>query len=343
MSSKQTFPRRSPVRPRAAAAVAVCSAQLVAATVNAAAAEWIAQPPLPEANGGFVCGAVAGQLVVAGGTNWKDDTKRWLDRVWTLDSAGGQWRDGGRLEGPLAYAAVAGDGRNLWFAGGSSGLHTYRALWRFDKALAPQLVNRLDRGAVYAGAALIDSTLYVVGGSDDQARFEHASNRFYAIDVRNGRTRRLEDLPERGFAVGAVAACAGQIFVFGGAHATDSTNVVNHASAHAYSTRSERWGKLAPLSSPRRGLAAVTLDDHRIFLAGGYKNEEEGFTSETFIYDTRRDEYFPATPLPYAAMVGLVKLGDDVFCIGGEDRKKHRTGAVFKIAVRELIAGAAKR
>jgi len=319
---------------------ALLALAMTAATAVNTAAEWKRLAPLPEPNGGFVCGAVDGKIIVAGGTNWKDDTKRWLDRIWTFDPKGGAWSDAGRLDAPLAYAAVAGNGRTLWLASGSSGIHTHRTLAKFGAALRPQVSARLDRGFVYSGAALIGSTLYVVGGSDDQAHFEGAANHFHAIDVRNGRMWRLPNLPERGFAVGATAACGGRVFVFGGAHATDATNVVNHASAYAWTPEAAGWTSLKPLPSPRRGITAVTLDDRRIFLAGGYKNDDEGFTAEAFIYDTKRDEYLPAPPLPYAAMVGLVKVGDDVFCLGGEDKKKQRTDAVFKISVKQLIAAA---
>jgi hypothetical protein len=36
-------------------------------------------------------------------------------------------------------------------------------------------------------------------------------------------------------------------------------------------------------------------------------------------------------------MVHLVKLGDGVYCLGGEDRKKSRTAAAFHIPVSMLI------
>ena len=96
------------------------------------------------------------------------------------------------------------------------------------------------------------------------------------------------------------------------------------------------WRKLKPLPFAVRGLTAVALDDGRIYLAGGYKTDPEGFTDDALIYDVKSDSYSPARPLPYAAMVGLVALDGFVYCIGGEDKQKHRTDKFFRVRVDEL-------
>ena len=61
----------------------------LALTMNSISAEWERLAPLPESNGGFVSGVVHGEIVIAGGTNWKDDTKQWPDAI---DSACRQQR-----------------------------------------------------------------------------------------------------------------------------------------------------------------------------------------------------------------------------------------------------------
>ena len=99
----------------------------------------------------------------------------------------------------------------------------------------------------------------------------------------------------------------------------------------------KRWEKLAPLPYAVRGLTACALDGRRILLAGGYKNDAEEFTDEAFVYDINTGKYTPTQPLPYKAMVSLVKVGDWIYCLGGEDRKKHRTDAVFRIKWKELL------
>lgn len=313
----------------------------IAATSHLSAAEWERLAPLPEPNGGFICGSVAGRLIIAGGTNWRDGTKHWLDAVWTYDPQQNQWRTAGRLSTPLAYAAIGQDARDLWFWSGSTGKETQRALSRFDEKFSAKTVATLDRGLVYTGNAVSNGSLYVVGGSDDQSKFENVTNTFLAIDLQSGKSRRLADYPEVAVGTATAAACGGRIFVFGGARWEASTkSVVNFATAHAYSIAENGWKALPPLPAPIRGLTAITLNERYIYLAGGYTTDEAGFTADAHLLDVERGEYLPAKKLPYGAMVGLVILGDDLYCLGGEDVQKHRTDAVYRIAWKELLPAA---
>lgn len=314
---------------------------LAIATDRLSAAEWERLAPLPEPNGGFICGSAAGKLVVAGGTNWRDGTKYWLDTVWAYDPQQNQWQKAGRFESPVAYAAVGQDARELWFWSGSTGKETLRTLCKFDEKLSVRTVATLDRGLVYSGFAVSNGSLFVSGGSDDQSRFENVTNAFLAIDLQTGKARRLADYPEVAVGTATAAACRDRIFVFGGARWETSTkSVVNFATAHAYSIADDRWKALPPLPAPIRGLTAVTLDDRYIYLAGGYTTDEAGFTANALLFDVERGAYLPAKKLPYRAMVGLVKVGDNLYCLGGEDIQKHRTDAVYRIAWKELLPAA---
>jgi len=310
----------------------------ITAVTNLPAAEWKRLAPLPESSGGFVCGSIAGQLIVAGGTNWKDDTKCWLDTVSTYDPSQDKWQAAGRLSSPLGYAVYGQDSRDLWFWGGSNGLQTQRTLCKLDEKLSAKTVATLERGLVYAGGAVSNSTLYVVGGSDDQAHFENITNTFQAIDLRKGKATRLADYPETAIGIAAVAACGEHIYVFGGARWDAVTQkVVNHSAAHVYTIATNRWEPLPQFATANRGLAAVKLDDRYILIAGGYTTDEAGFTDEAFLFDTQRSEYIRTKRLPYRALVGLVTLGDYVYCLGGEDIQKHRTDAAFRIPWKELL------
>ncbi|MSU52146.1 MAG: hypothetical protein EXS41_01945 [Opitutaceae bacterium] len=301
-------------------------------------ATWERLASLPVGNGGFVCGALNGKIIVAGGTNWKDDTKFWLDQIWAYDPVPNVWREAGRLTAPLAYAVAGHDGRTIWFAGGSSGTMTHRALWKMEPDLSLRHAAPLDLGFVYASGALIGSTLYVVGGTDDQAKLDRITNTFLAIDVKTGATTRLADYPEVGLTTGTAAVAGGRLFIFGGARWDPATKtVVNHSAAHAYSPAKKRWEALPSLPHPGRGFTAVALDERHLFVAGGYRNDEVEFVADTFVFNVDTGTYASTTPLPYAAMVALVKSGDWLYCLGGEDRKKHRTDAAFRIRWRELL------
>ncbi|MBI3880093.1 MAG: hypothetical protein HY301_08505 [Verrucomicrobia bacterium] len=308
-------------------------------TTTSSAAEWERLAPLPEPNGGFVAGAVGDQIVLAGGTNWKDDTKQWLRRIFTYSPQANSWQETGWLDAPLAYSVVGEHAGALWFASGSSGTNTHTVVWRIDRSLAAKSAFTLGHGFVLAGSAVIGSSLHVLGGTDDMNDLAHATNTFLSIDLRNGRTTKLPDYPEPAFITGASAACGNRFFAFGGARWDSGSNTVaNLSSAHAFNTMTKRWENLAPLPYAVRGINACPLDGSRILLAGGYKNDAEEFTDEAFIFDTRTASYTPTKPLPYKAMVALVKSGDWVYCLGGEDKKKHRTDAMFRIKWRELLS-----
>ncbi|MBL9131498.1 MAG: hypothetical protein JNG86_09885 [Verrucomicrobiaceae bacterium] len=114
----------------------------------------------------------------------------------------------------------------------------------------------------------------------------------------------------------------------------DTKTVLNTAEAYAFSPEENVWRKLEPLAIATRGLAAVSLDETHIYIVGGYRDD---FTAEAVIYDVKADSYRKATPLPYAAMVGLVRLDGFVYCLGGEDKMKSRTDKFFRIPVAELL------
>lgn len=309
----------------------------VAGAAMASAAGWERRAPLPIPNGGFIAAALGDRIVIAGGTTWDGGTKRWLDLMWSYDPATDRWSEAGRLPAALAYPASTQAGDSLWWAGGSSGDTTHRALWTLDHDLTPRLVSRLTEGFVYAAAAAIGLELHVVGGTDDQAALDRVSRRFRSVDLKTGRVTELPPYPEAGLTTGTAVAAGGRILVFGGARwdATART-VINHASAHTYDTRRSQWAALPPLPRPNRGITAISLAPRRIYLAGGYEGGDPGFVSHALIFDPDNPGYRPATPLPYAGMVTLVKLGNWVYCLGGEDRMRHRSAAVHRIAADQL-------
>ena len=299
---------------------------------------WQRLAPLPVGNGGFVSAALGGRIVIAGGTTWKDDTKSWLDQIWAYDPTRDIWQETGHLPAALAYAVTGTEGGALWFAGGSSGAATHSVLWKMEAGGVVRRVAGLESGFVYASGAVIGSSLFSVGGSDDQAKLERVTNAFHAVNLTTGAVTRLADYPEAGLATGTAATIGDRLYVFGGARWDQSkATVVNHSAAHAYSTGTKTWTALPPLPHPGRGITAVTLDARHILLAGGYRNDEVEFVRDAYVFDIETGIYTLTSPLPYAAMVALVQSGDWLYCLGGEDRKKHRTDAAYRIRWRELL------
>ncbi|MBL9210352.1 MAG: hypothetical protein JNL92_07775 [Opitutaceae bacterium] len=307
-------------------------------SVSTASAAWERLAPLPVPNGGFIGAASGGRIIAAGGVTWKGDTKIWLDGIWSYDPGRNAWSETGKLPAPLAYSVSGSDGTTTWFAGGSSGVTTGRSLWRIDPGQAPRVIAAIEPALVYAAGALIGTTLYAAGGSDDQAAIERITSAFFGIDIRNGKATRLPDYPESSLTTGTAAAVGGKLYVFGGARWDAAAKaVVNHASAHAFSPDTNRWERLPPLPHPGRGFKAVALDERRILLAGGYRNDEVEFVRDAYVFDTQTRTFTPTVALPYAAMVTLIQSGEWLYCLGGEDRKRHRTDAVYRIRWQELL------
>ena len=309
-----------------------------ALSTAAAPAAWERLAPLPVPNGGFIAAGSGDRIIAVGGVTWKDDTKIWLNGIWSYDPARNAWSESGPLPAPLAYSVSGSDGATMWFAGGSSGERTQRNLWRIDSGQPPFVVASIDPALVYAAGGLIGTTLYAAGGTDDQAAIERITNRFVGIDVRTGQTTRLPDYPEASLTTGTAAVVGGKLYVFGGARWDPvAKTVVNHASAHVFSPDTNRWERLPPLPHPGRGYTAIALDERRILVAGGYRNDEVEFVRDAYVFDTHARTFTPTLPLPYAAMVTLVRNGEWLYCLGGEDRKRHRTDAAFRIRWQELL------
>jgi N-acetylneuraminic acid mutarotase len=110
--------------------------------------------------------------------------------------------------------------------------------------------------------------------------------------------------------------------------------VANVDAVFIYSIAEKRWTRGAPLPFASRGLAACIFDDRHILIAGGYTDR---FSADCFIYDTKADRYSNTLSLPYTAMVNLVRAGDFVYCVGGEDKMKHRSPNCYRIPWRELL------
>jgi N-acetylneuraminic acid mutarotase len=165
-----------------------------------------------------------------------------------------------------------------------------------------------------------------------------ATNLFYSVGLKTGRVEDLGEFPGGKVVLPAAAALGGRVYVFGGATFGSTNNpAVNVDSAWVYSVDEAKWSGLKPFPFPARGLASCVLDERHILLAGGFR---EDFTDEAFVYDTRTGNYSRTIPLPYRVMTCLIKSGVNLYCVGGEDKKQHRSELMFKIKWRELLEAA---
>lgn len=312
-------------------------ALLIAATP--ALAQWEKLPPLPEASGGFVCGVDRSGVLVLGGTNWAGGAKNWLQTISRFDPKTMRWDSVGKLAEPLAYAvgcARPSDGR-LVILGGSSGKAPAQSVTVVNKNQPTfELAPALPKQIVLSTGGIIGDDFIIVGGTDDAANIAGFTNHAFAWNLQQKTLTPMPDYPGKPFGMAAAAVLDGELFVFAGANAKNN-GVANATEVHAFSMKTKQWRKLQPYPIAARGPTAVALDEHRIYIAGGYGGEPEGFLSAAFIYDKRTDSYAKAAPLPYAATVGLLRHGDFVYCVGGEDKMKSRTDAAWRIRIQDSI------
>jgi N-acetylneuraminic acid mutarotase len=310
----------------------------LAFAVDSGAADWECLAPLPEPNGGCIVGAAGDDIVVLGGTNWRNETKHWLKTIWRYDSPTNTWKRAGELPEAIAYAPTAQAGGGFYFAGGSDGVRTHRSLQFVDETARVRTVAPLAFPMMYTSAAMANGAIYVAGGGTDPAALSTWTNAFRSIDPATGRITSLPEYPGGRLAHVALIAVGDELFAFtGSSFDSGRKEVVNSSAAFAFSIKAQAWRPLKPFPFAVRGLSAVNLDGGHIYLAGGYKNDSEEFTAEAYIFDIAAGRYTVARPLPYRAMTSLVKSGEWLYCLGGEDRKKHRTNAVFRIRWKELL------
>lgn len=310
---------------------------IVALTLTFAKADWEPLAPLPTGNGGFACGIVDGRLIVAGGTNWSDDTKHWLDVIWAYDPQTNTWTTMGKLPAPCGYAASGVVQGKLIIAGGSDGKAAHRDILAVNAKGESQVVGQLAEGRIYSCSTAYNDQLYIAGGGTDPADLKTFTATQHRVSFSTDGKATVSDGPrlcEVGFGTGTAAGAWKRVFVFGGARSDPATQVVNLDAVHVLDASEPK----STLPHAIRGITAVPVSEHYIYLAGGYPNDETGFTDEGFLFIATSDKFVPAKPLPIKSMVHLATDGEWVYCLGGEDRKKHRSDKVWRIRAQELLA-----
>jgi hypothetical protein len=312
-------------------------AMALAATTPALAAEvWEKLPPIPGATGGAACAEIDGRIYVVGGTNWQGDTKLWLNSVYRFDPQTRRWSTLPPLAQAIAYPVSAVVDGTLIVLGGTDGVVPFAGVIRVDGAravVAPS--GGIAAPSVLASGGAIGGEIIVAGGGNMPIDVRSFGSAAAAWNLRTGAVRPLPPAPGvLGVAAGVVI--RDELLVFGGGHQpADASATRNRVEAYAFSPGRNAWRALKPLPRPARGLAALALDDRHVYLGGGC--DDHGFTTTAYLYDVVTDTYAPAPAFPVAAMMSLARGGDYAYCLGGEDRGKHRTDAAFRARISDLL------
>lgn len=309
----------------------------VMSSITPATAAWEPLPPLPEPNGGFICGVIGRGIVVAGGTNWVDGTKRWLDKIWWLDPKALKWMAKGTLPRPLAYAVSTPWKDGVIVAGGFDGTRARAEVWHLDSSFELNPLGHLKTATCIAQGGICTDGLIVVGGTNDPANLGALSAAAQGMRLPGGAAEEIASPGGAPRGTGASATLGGHLFIFGGATPDPVKQVANLNDASEFNCRSRRWQTLPAYPIHARGVAGAPLDRQHVYLAGGYGGDADDFTDKAFIYDVKTGAYAASIPLPLANCTTLVTLGDHVYALGGEPEKKVRTDKCWRIKVEELL------
>jgi hypothetical protein len=297
---------------------------------------WKSLGHLPEPIGGAACVSTGNRIVLAGGTNWPEGKKTWSRAVRAFDCVSLKWSVLGNLPAPCGYAVSGVRNGILILSGGSDGVTSNRSLWRFPAAGESSPASVIPH--VYSSGGILGDELIIAGGTPDANDLSSFSKASVAIHLETLEQRTLAPPPGPPVGIAASAVCSERLFVFGGARwdAAQKT-VVNVSTTHVFSTRPDAWLAAASYPFEARGLCSVALGGRYIYVGGGFRTSPEGFTNEAFIYDTHLDHFRSAPGLPLAGMTSLVKEGNFVYCLGGEDRKQHRSDGFWRVSVDDLL------
>jgi N-acetylneuraminic acid mutarotase len=303
---------------------------------------WQPQPVLPMGVAGMAATSFNNTIVVAGGTQWEGDNKLTLAKRWQLTNSG--WQRQPALPHAFAYGAYGVWEGQLVLAGGIDDSDVRADVLLCDIAGRLRLLAKLPAPRAYCGGTVLGGNLYVLGGTSDIHDLTKLRDTFWCIDLAMGEIVHLPDFPGGRVMHAALAATLSYIFVFpGGKYDDDKRQTQNAQVVWRYSPLLKQWETIAPYPFPVRGLAVCALDERHVLTVGGYKtapeaNEPPAFTTDCFIYDAVENRYRHLPPFPYAAMqMGLLRHGDLIYAIGGEDRARHRANAVYHARIADLI------
>lgn len=337
--------------------------QLIAQSLDL---RWQALPDLPDPLGlaGPLVGVHNDAVIVAGGANFSlpvwGNPKQWHDKFYVLthSATGPSWRTAGSLNHNLAYAACASTQYGVVCVGGNDATEIYSSAliltWNpHSSSIQSQLLPNLPQPIVYAGAAALGDTVYVVGGQTSD-KLESASNRLWALDLNawsSGKPTTWQARadcpgPMRSFPL-AVAQRDEQelcLFVIGGRYQS-GTQVKFMSDTWCYRPSTQRWLPKAAFPRPLSAGVGVAYGIHQVFVLGGddgelfertdeLRDRHPGFKKQAWVFDTVADRWSTAGPTPQNQLTTTATVWDRrLIVVSGEIRPRVRTPACWSIEV----------
>ena len=244
----------------------------------------------------------AGGLLLAGGLTAQGTS---TDAVTALDPVTGVTHAAGHLAAATHDAAGASLGGQTYLFGGGTAA-SVPTVQAFAAGTDAAIVGQLPAARSDASGVIAGSVAYVIGGYDGTSWDPRV------LATRDGHHFRVAARLPVPVRYAAVAAGAGEIFVFGGQAPSGATSAIQRISPATGQTT-----VVGHLPAPLQGAAAMVLDG-QVYLAGGVA----AGTTSPVVY-----RFDPATssvsavgqlPVPVAYAAGAV-AGGVGYLVGGED------------------------
>lgn len=294
---------------------------------------WEEMNPMPLPRAGYIAGVVGERLLLAGGTYWEGDRKRWSNRTDFFDPVGNQWVAGADLPTPRADAACAVHSDKLYvFGGGAEGQATADALIFNGKQWTSAETLRLPAARIYPVAALLGDRVFVIGGLSVAGDYATAETTVWSLPLL-GPARQTwtvhESLPGPKRSHFALASHRGRLYVFGGMTAKGS-GFENLDDAYEFDPSANRWKQLPRLPVARRAWWGMNVSDG-ICLFGGYTDK---FESEIFHFNPASGQTTLHSLLPRGvADAKFFPIRNTLMSAGGESG--HRIRAPWALVGRK--------
>jgi N-acetylneuraminic acid mutarotase len=308
---------------------------LVAPAVHAAA--WESRAPMLEARQEVAVAELDGRMYVIGGFFAAEILFGIAATVEVYDPETEEWSFVAPLPVGLHHTAAASVGGLLYVIGGWQDFFGIPVadVYAYDPA-ADEWTPREPMPTARAGhaATVLDGRIYVAGGSPDERAHD-----FAVYDPIADEWTVLPDMPTPRNHLG-VAALAGRILAVAG-RSGGIFPVAGTGALEAYDPGTQEWEPLAPMPTPRSGIAAAVFQDRLIVFGGeGGSPDPSGVFRETEAYDPEANAWRALPQMPTGRHgIGAAVLDDGVHVAGGGPVEGFGVTDVHEVFVPEPSVG----
>jgi hypothetical protein len=174
-----------------------------------------------------------------------------------------------------------------------------------------RMLSPLPAPKSFAGAAILDSFLYVIGGIDTLGNYSPEVQKYNILKNKWTRCNPLKS-PRSRF---ALVNLNGKLYAIGGLAGGNDRTAENSDLVEVYTPAADKWSTGPALLTPRHGLSAVNFGN-KILAMGGYTNSGKVPNVEEF--DPITQKWTVRSPMPTPrGFFGLAATKDFVYAIAG--------------------------